>query len=390
MALTGLAAYWGQAWWRGPLVDVERVARRDLVQTVVGSGRVESPFRVDISSQITATVARVPVAEGTTVHAGDVLVELAATDLQAVARQADLSVVQARARLRQVRELQAPLSEQALRQAQAQLDSARAALRRSQTLVQQGFIGQVALDDALRAVDVAESQTASARLQRDSAGAAGSDFVLASGAVVEAQAAADAARARAGFALIRAPRDGLLISRHVEAGDVVQPAKLLMTLSPAGSVQLVLDVDEKNLRLIRLGQKALASADAYAQQNFEATVAYINPGVNAQTGAVQVKLRVDQPPPYLQQDMTVSVDVEVARRPQALVVALAAVRAPDSAAPWALVLDQGRARRVALTLGSRSGGMVEVLSGLEEGDAVLQASVAVSDGQRVRAKPPAL
>ena len=385
-----MAVYLGQAWWRGPQVDVERVARRDLVQTVVGSGRVESPFRVGISSQITATVAGVPVAEGTVVHAGEVLVELAAGDLLAVARQADFAVVQARARLRQVRTVQAPLAEQTLRQAAAQLDSARAALRRSQTLVQKGFIGQVALEDAVRAVELAESQFASARLQRDSAAPAGSEELLASGAVVEAQAAADAAHARAGFAQIRAPRDGLLISRQVEAGDVVQPGKLLMTLSPAGSMQLVLDVDEKNLHLIHVGQKALASADAYAQQNFEATVAYINPGVNPQTGAVLVKLQVDQPPPYLQQDMTVSVDVEVARRPQALVVALAAVHAPDSAAPWALVLSQGRARRVALTLGSRSGGMVEVLSGLEEGDAVLQASVAVSDGQRVRAKPPAL
>ena len=171
---------------------------------------------------------------------------------------------------------------------------------------------------------------------------------------------------------------------------MVQPGKLLMTLSPAGSMQLVLDVDEKNLRLIHVGQKALASADAYSQQNFEATVAYINPGVNPQTGAVQVKLRVDQPPPYLQQDMTVSVDVEVARRPRALVLALTAVRAPDSAAPWALVLSQGRAHRVALTLGSRSGGMVEVVSGLAEGDAVLLASAAAGDGQRVRSKPPGI
>ncbi len=57
-----------------------------------------------------------------------------------------------------------------------------------------------------------------------------------------------------------------------------------MTLSPAGAVQLVLDVDEKNLRLIALGQKAQVSADAFAQERFVATVGYINPGVNAQTG----------------------------------------------------------------------------------------------------------
>ena len=117
-----------------------------------------------------------------------------------------------------------------------------------------------------------------------------------------------------------APRDGTLIARNVEVGDVVQPGKVLMRLSPAGLTQLVVDIDEKNLHLLALGQRALASADAYAQQRFTAELSYINPGVNAQTGSVQVKLDVPNPPPKLQQDMTVSVDIEVARHAQALLL----------------------------------------------------------------------
>jgi HlyD family secretion protein len=93
-------AYAAQAWWRGPVVDLESVTRRDLIQTVVGSGRVESPNRVDIASQITATVVSVPVQEGMGVRAGDVLVALSDADLQAAARQGELAVVQARARMR--------------------------------------------------------------------------------------------------------------------------------------------------------------------------------------------------------------------------------------------------------------------------------------------------
>ena len=382
-------AYAAQAWWRGPVVDLEFVTRRDLIQTVVGSGRVQSPNRVDIASQITATVASVPVQEGMAVRAGDVLVALSDADLQAAARQGELAVVQARARMRQMRDVQSPLAEQALRQADAQLGSAQAGLRRSQALVQQGFIGQAALDDALKAVELADAQRATARLQLDSTRAAGSDFALAAGAVLEAQAAAGVARARAAFALIRAPRDGLLISRHVEVGDVVQPGKVLMTLSPAGTVQLVLDVDEKNLRLIALGQKAQVSADAFAQERFAATVAYINPGVNAQTGAVQVKFDVDKAPAYLRQDMTVSIDIEVARRPQALVLSAAAVHALDSTAPWCWVYAQGHARRTPITVGSRSAGLVELLSGLAEGDRVILGAGTIRDTQRVRARSAA-
>src|SRR4029079_10268914 len=118
----------------------------------------------------------------------------------------------------------------------------------------------------------------------------GSDYALAEAAFVQAQASAQAARARAGYATIAAPADGTLIARAVEVGDVVQPGKVLMTLSPAGRAQLVVDIDEKNLRLLAIGQKALASADAYPQQRFAAELVYINPGVNAQTGAVEVKL----------------------------------------------------------------------------------------------------
>ena len=79
-------------WWVGPQVQTEAVQRRDLLQTVVASGRVETPHRVDIGAQITGTVARVPVAEGQVVKAGDVLIELASTELQSAQRQAELGL----------------------------------------------------------------------------------------------------------------------------------------------------------------------------------------------------------------------------------------------------------------------------------------------------------
>jgi HlyD family secretion protein len=158
-----------------------------------------------------------------------------------------------------------------------------------------------------------------------------------------------------------------------------------MTLSPSGRSQLVVDIDEKNLRLLALGQKALASADAYPHQRFAADLVYINPGVNAQTGAVQVKLDVPDPPAYLTQDMTVSVDIEVARRAQALLVPLAAVRDLSSSAPSVLCVESGRAVRRRVKLGLIGGGLAEVLDGLQEGDVVLDAASAVADGVRVRA-----
>lgn len=384
-----MAGYFALQRWQGPQLSAEVVQQRDFVQTVVASGHVESPHRVDIGSQITATVARVPVAEGQSVKAGTLLIALAPDELLAAERQAAIAVQQARAKLRQLLEVQAPVAGQALRQAQANLDNANAAYRRNQDLFRQGFIGQAALDDARKAAEMADAQLRSAQKQVDTTTSTGSDYAMAVTAISQAQAAYAAARARTAYATIRSPADGVLIARNVEVGDVVQPGKVLMTLSPQGMTQIVIAVDEKNLHLIAPGQQALVSADAYPQQKFTAELVYINPGVNAQTGAVDVKLDVPAPPATLRQDMTVSVDIEVARKPQALLLPVSAVHDIDSPTPWVLRVQNGRAQKVALPGGLRSGGLLAVQNGLQAGDLVLAANAGVQDGERVRVRPMA-
>ncbi|WP_158270664.1 efflux RND transporter periplasmic adaptor subunit [Limnohabitans sp. Bal53] len=376
-------------WWVGPLVQTEAVQRRDLLQTVVASGRVETPHRVDMGAQITGTVARVPVAEGQSVKAGDVLIELVSTELESAQRQAEQAVMQAKGRLRQLTDLQGPVAQQMLRQAQAGLDAARASGQRSLALFEQGFIGQAALDESRKALTLAEAQVLAAQKQVASTQTGGAEHSLAVGAVAEAQANAEGVRAKARYAVIQAPVSGQLIGRSVEVGDVVQAGKVLMTLSPEGATQLVVQIDEKNLRLIALGQQALASADAYPQQKFKAQVAYINPGINAQTGAVEVKLDVTEPQPNLRQDMTVSVDLVVARKAQVLALQVGHVNDINGAAPWVWLRDACHAVRRPLRLGLRGGAWVEVLDGLREGDAVILVpeglSNALRQGQRVRA-----
>ncbi len=371
----------------GPVVPVVEVVRRDFVQSVVASGRVQTPHRVDIGAQVTGTVVRVPVAEGQAVRAGEVLVELDATEAQAAVQQAQTAVAQAQAKLRQLHEVQAPVAEQNLRQAKATLDYARTQHSRNQELFERGFIGRAALDDSRKNVELADAQLHAAQRQLESARAGGSDVAVAETALAQARANAAAARARLSYATITAPVAGTLIGRDVERGDVVQPGKVLMTLSPAGDTQLVVQIDEKNLALLEAGQQAIASADAYPRRRFDAVLAYINPGVNAQTGAVEVKLDVPDPPPELKQDMTVSVDVQVARRDGAVLVPSDAVHRPESAAPWVLRIVDGRAQRQPVRIGLRSGGWSEVLDGLAPGDLVVPAGVAgVVDGMRVRTR----
>lgn len=380
-----VAAYFAFSWLAGPKVEAARVVRRDLVQSVVASGRVARPHRVDIGAQIVGTVVEIPVSEGQRVKAGQPLIVLDAVESAALVRQAQTAVVQAEARLRQLRELQLPVADQALRQAEANLSSARVQYARQRRLFESGYVGEAAIDEARRNLDVAQTQVETARKQVETAQPKGSDAALAATALEQARATLQAARARYRYTAISAPADGTLIARDVERGDVVQPGKALMVLSPAGVTQLVLQLDERNLSRLQLGLKALASADAYAAQRFAAEVVYINPAVDAQRGTVEVKLDVPQPPDYLRDDMTVSVDIEVARRGAVLTLAADAVRDAAGPAPWVLAVRGGRAVKQAVKLGLRGEGSVELVEGLAEGELVVAtASAGVSIGERVR------
>jgi HlyD family secretion protein len=381
----GLAVWLGLNFWLGPKTPVAVVVQRDFVQTVVASGHIESPHRVDLGVQITGTVKAVPVNEGQTVTAAQPLIQLEDAELVANARQAESAVAQAQAKLRQLREVQAPLAEQTMRQAQINQDTAVRALQRTQELFSKGFIGQAALDEATRAEQVMRSQLKITQQQLSSTRAGGSDMAVAETALSQAQAGAELARARLRYSQVLAPAAGTLIARNVEPGDAVQAGKVLMVLSPEGETQVVVQIDEKHLNLLKVGQTASVSSDAYPDQRFTAELMYINPGVDAQRGSVEVKLRVPQPPAYVRQDMTVSVDIKVAKRSQAVLVPTEAVHNLDSPEPWVMKVVSGKAVRTPIRLGLRSQGMCEVLEGLAANDQVLAtAALPVNDKARVR------
>jgi HlyD family secretion protein len=382
-----LAALWAsiQHWGFGPEVEGLKVEQRDFVQTVVASGHVENAHRVDIGAQLTGTVKRVPVAEGQMVQAGQLLIELENTELQASLKQAEFNVQQAAAKLRQLREVQVPVTAHALHQAMVTQETSQQALKRSQDLYDKGFTGQAALDEFKRMALVTQSQVLSLKDQMASLNEGGSDSVLAQANLSQAKAGSELAHARLRYAQISAPSSGTLISRNVEPGDVVQAGKVLMVLSPTGKTELVVQIDEKHLSQLKIGQAATASADAYSKEQFPAVLSYINPGVDAQRGSVTVKLQVPQAPSYLQQDMTVSLNIEVAKRSQAILLATEAVRDIEKSA-WVLQIVNGKAVRQPIQIGLRGPGYCEVLKGLQPNDVVIRDPAGIADNARVRIK----
>jgi len=380
-----LAVFLGGRAFLGPRVPVRVAERRALVQRVVASGRVLAPARIQIGSVIVGRVTRVAVEKGDRVKAGDLLVQLEDAEARAGLSQARSAVAQAVARLEQVEVVSAKVTDEALRQAELRLSQAEVKLTRQRTLAEAGSVSRSDLDDAIQARDLAASQLASARIQA-SAAAGGADRRAAMAALEQARGAEQAAAARLEQTQIRSPAAGVVTERDVEPGDVVQPGKTLLAVARDGATQLSVLPDEKNLAFLRLGQAAEASADAFPDRIFPARVAYVAPAVDLSRGTVEVKLDVADPPPFLRPDMTVSVNVEVGRDPDAVTIASSAVRDAGTG-PWVLAVREGRTVRQPVKLGMRGEGVVQVLSGLAPGEAAVMPTAAVGAGARVRTEP---
>ena len=372
---------------RAPVVDAVELRQAPLVRTLQFSARVATLSRVDVGSTITGRVAQVLVTEGAQVRSGQVLVRLEADELRAALAQAVASERQATARLAGLRSTGRMASGAALMQAEANLRAARAELVRAEQLVAQGFVSASRLDDARRAVEVARAQETSARAQTRANEESGTDVVQAQAQLALAAAATSAARARLAQTDLLAPADARVLSREVEPGQIVQPGKALLSLALTGPTQLAAQVDERFLEQLVPGQKAMVVADAFATQRFAARLLSLAPAVDAQRGAVEVKFALDQQPPtFLREDMTLSVEVETGRRDSALVVPLAALRESAGAGSAAvLVAQSGRSEERTVRLGLRTLDAAEVLQGLASGDAVLLGA-GVRPGQRVRVR----
>ncbi len=384
LVLLGLAVFFIAQKLRGPVVEVGLVEEGPIEQSIVVSGRVQAPNRIEIGSVITGRVVRVLVEEGAVVAPGQALIQLESAELQAALAQASAAEAGAAARDAGVRELTQPQAADNVAQAEAQFNFAEAELKRYRVLRDKGFISDSRLQEQERQLHIAKSQLATART---GARAQDSNGVQAREATVklqEARAAHQLAVAKLAQATIRAPVAGTVLVRAVEPGDIVSPEKRLLVINSRGETRLTAQIDEKNLPYLRIDQPARASSEAFPERNFAAKLYYISPGVDITRGSVEARFRVSEPPDYLRAEMTVSIDIGIARKDRALTAPLDALRENGSERSVQLVRD-GRVQSVRIESGVRGSRRFEIISGVTAGDRLLLGR-GITDGSRVRTR----
>lgn len=357
-------------WWQGPLLPSYEVVSSPLIQTVVASGRVEKVSRTQIGSEITGVVLERLVQEGDRVSRGDVLLVLKSDEISAQVRQAE-------AELKELATTRRPQAEFDLANAKVQLEQAqREAVRRRNTEL--GILSAEEREKSIEAEKLARNNLESARLKVAS---------LAPDKVEETKLREQLAALQAQLAKtkIRAEVSGIILTRNVEPGDLVQPSQTLFTIALDGATEIRVPFDERNLPLLALQQKAAVITDAYPDQPFPAHINFIAPSIDAQRGTVDVRLTVDPVPDFLRKDMTVSVNVETNKREQTLVIPNDALSSISGNKAMVILVRDRKIQRHPITLGLRGLVMSEVVAGLKEGDHVLtDAESVLKDGIRVR------
>ncbi len=370
LAVLVTAAWFGWLAWQGPVVDIYVTKREALVQTVVATGRVTPISRSKVGAEITGVVMQRHVRDGDTVDKGDLLLTLRADDLAAKVREA-------RAALMNLQQSRRAQSMAALAQAQSQLEQAQREAQRREDLFKADSISQEIVEKARNAETVAQANLRQVKLIADALAEGGPEEVI----LVERLAAAEAALKKTE---IRAQFPAIILTRDVEPGDLVQPGRTLMELARLGQTEILVPVDERNLGILKLGQRAICIPDAYPKEQFDATVDHIAPTIDPQRGTVDVRLAVANPPEYLKQDMTVTATIVTGEQNNAIVVPNDTLRDIKGDQAVVQIVEFGRVAEANVTLGLRGLTQTEVLKGLGDGARVIR-SPDLKVGQRVRA-----
>lgn len=337
-------------------VEVMRVHERTLEDRAELVGSLEAVALVDIRARTDGYITKLPFDVQDFVEAGEIVVELDASNAQQLVDRAEAALKVAKAQLR----AEQAEEEQARRDHERQLELARSGVATAQQREQTAALLEVA------------------RAQRELQEAQVSQFE------------ADLRQSRLGLEQTRivAPISGYVATRLVEVGDLADPTKSLLQIVNLKTVKTVVNVVERDYARVRVGQTATITVDAYPDQTFSGTVVRKAPVLDPLTRTAAVHLEIPNPDTLLKPGMYARVQLLFEKRPYSTVVPLAAfLEGKQQPTVYVLSEDGNSAEVREVVTGITDGELVEVTSGLKPGDRVITlGSRLVRHGQPVAAR----
>lgn len=365
VALAAALYFFGQA--STPKLAVAKVAQIYPSQALAllnATGYVVPQTKADVASKATGRLEKLEVREGMMVKKDQVLARIENQDLVASMNQARANVDVARTNLAR---------------AEAEQREAALNLNRARMLLPKKFISQGAYDGY-----VARHDTSVALVNNAKA------------AIVAAQAAYRAAQMAVDYTLIRAPFDGIILSKHANIGDVLAPLSpatqskgAVVSMADMSTLQVEADVSESSLLQVHVGQPCEIQLDALPDVRLRGAVNRIVPTVDRAKATVMVKVDFLDKDSRILPDMSAKVaflsrELGAEERKPVNAVPPAAIVEREGH-PAAFLVQGERVKLIAVETAGRIGELTVVKRGLESGDrVVLHPPERLADGAEIR------
>jgi HlyD family secretion protein len=340
-------------------VTVEKVKTNDLTSIISASGEVKPKKNVNISAHVPGRIIKIGVIEGQEVKAGDFLLKLDSAQYEANADR-DRALIQS---------YQAQLI-----QAEREQNS----YDRQKKLYDDRLISQEQLESAKVQYDISRAEVQAIRHQ-----------------IQQAEASLKSTLDTLSKTVYNSPIDGIITSLRVEEGEVAiigtmnNPGTVLMTIADLSEMEVEVEVDETDVIGARIGQKAEVKVDALPNQTLSGTVTEIGSSAiqkltttQQESRDFQVTITLENPPRVLRPGLSASADIITATKKGVLALPISALVLRETTSQNSLqkekkeeegiyTVENGRAKFCPVTKGIIGGLLVEISSGLKEGQEVI-------------------
>ncbi len=365
-------------------VTVGKVEKHDLTSIISASGEIKPKKNINISAQVPGRIIKIGVVEGQDVKAGDFLLKLDSTQYEANADRDQNFIRAARADMIQ---------------SEARLQRDKNALDRQQKLFAEDLISKEQLEAAQAQFDVAQAQANAIGFQ-----------------IKQAEASLKSTMDSLTKTTYNSPIDGVITSLRVEEGEVAiigtmnNPGTVLLTIADLSVMEVEVEVDETDVVGVALDQTAKIRVDAFPDTVFTGKVTEIGSSAIQPTTGIsstqeskdfEVVVTLDNPSRKLKPGLSASADIVVAEKKQALAVPISALvlrdkPAADKIAPGEAKEEEGvyiveneRVKFVPVVKGIAGGMLIELVSGLDEGQDIVTGPYAslreLKDGVLIKA-----
>jgi RND family efflux transporter MFP subunit len=317
-------------------VELGAAKRGDLAAHLTVVGNLIGLQTVDVAPRVQGRLISMSVEMGDPVRRGQVIAKVEDREIAEQVRQAEASM---------------EVSKATIRQREADLKVAELNFDRSKNLFSRQLLAKQALDDA-------ESRYLAALAQLD----------LAKAQQAQNEARLQELRFNLQNTIVTSPVDGFIGRRNVDPGAMVNTNTAVASVVDISRLKLVVNVVEKDLRMVTAGDVGVVEVDAYPGEKFNGRIARVAPVLDPATRTASIEIEIPNPGHRLKPGMYARISLTVEERKNVLVAPKTAVIDFESKRGVWMPTEDKRAKFAPVELGIEGTDTIEIVSGLKEGD----------------------